>query len=58
MSTWKVEIRVPVLVCTEVEAETEDEAYEKAEDFASFVDFTRGEADGVPQIVSVEEEEA
>lgn len=58
MTTWAVHIRVSVLVCTEVEADTEDEAHEKAEDVANFVDFSQGEIDGVAQVVSVEEEEA
>lgn len=55
MSTWSVEVRIPVSVWMEVEADTEEEAEELA---LADVDFTQGEADGVPQIVSVEKEAA
>jgi len=55
MSTWSVEVRIPVSVWIEVEADSEEEAEEMA---LALADFTDGEADGVPQIVSVEKEAA
>lgn len=52
MGSWKVSLRVPVLVEVEVEADDADEAADLAEREA---DFMNGEEDGVWQVVEVEE---
>lgn len=52
MGSWKVSLRVPVLVVVEVEADDEDEAAEIA---ICNADFSQGEEDGVWDVVEVEE---
>ena len=54
MPKWSVELRVPVVVSVEVEADTQEEAEDIALDEA---DFTAGETDGIYTIVDVEEVE-
>ena len=54
MPTWSVQVRVPVVVSVEVEADTQEEA----EDMALMeADFTAGETDGVYTIADIEEVE-
>ena len=55
MPTWSVQVRVPVVVSVEVEADTQEEAEDIALDDA---DFTAGETDGVYTVVDVEEVES
>ena len=55
MPTWSVQVRVPVVVSVEVEADTQEEAEELALDEA---DFTAGETDGVYTVVDAEEVES
>jgi hypothetical protein len=54
MPKWSVELRVPVVVSVEVEADTQEEAEDAALENA---DFTAGETDGVYTIADVEEVE-
>lgn len=52
MKKYSVEVRMPVAVFVEVEADTEEEAEELA---LAQADYTQGELDGLAQVVGTEE---